>query len=645
MNQALEHHQLWLRSNGKKGIRFTIPPLNELQGGRVLADLSGANLERANLRKAVFRELDLSGICLRGADLEECEFSDCRLDGADLHSAELRHATFGPNTDLSGADLRDADLRDATFDRVSGFSADQLGGADICGASLPDTIDHGRMLDTVNDLIRNAGKQVSACLLFCLFVWVAVGSTTDAMILGNSNSFPLPVINTTIGLVAFYWAVPVALIGLFLHYHLYLQHLWRALAAMPAVLVDGTHLDSCTHPWLPTSLVRTYFPSLGKKHEPLQFANRFVSLGLLWLVVPLTMIGLWIRYWPAHDWFITKLHITVIALALGAGLLLYSLMTDTFRGRLTKSPLWSATGWGALMRSVAFLGVALPVYLGLGHFSWRVMTGRPSDGKPGLVFFAALRCSPHTWDKVLVGRLGWRCSPDITNADICTKPTGWNGSDVSLVRSAFLENRDLSFICGAGAFLAKAKLSGSRLAYGDFSGADLRKADLRKADLRYVRLETADLRQADLESAYLRGAALSGCRMNGASAPGADFSYCCFDKASFTGAFLLVANFSDAYIDRSSFARANLSGARMAHAFLNRTTLRGAILARTDFSGASFASCDLRGVNLSEAIGLTRAQLSRTCKIDRTTRLPAYLRRIDRGEGRQPQDCGKMEHQ
>ena len=49
LNEVLKEHKLWLETEGKEGQR---------------ADLSGANLEDADLRKA-----DLRGACLEYADL------------------------------------------------------------------------------------------------------------------------------------------------------------------------------------------------------------------------------------------------------------------------------------------------------------------------------------------------------------------------------------------------------------------------------------------------------------------------------------------------------------------------------------------------------------------------------------------------
>ena len=68
------------------------------------ADLSGADLRRANLSDANLSGADLSDADLSGADLRRANLSDANLSGADLRRADLSDAN------LSGADLRRADL-------------------------------------------------------------------------------------------------------------------------------------------------------------------------------------------------------------------------------------------------------------------------------------------------------------------------------------------------------------------------------------------------------------------------------------------------------------------------------------------------------------------------------------------------------
>ena len=99
------------------------------QEGGARADLSGADLSDAVLRRADLSGADLSGAVLRRADLRRAD-----LSGADLRRADLRRAVLS-DADLSGADLRRAVLSDAV-----------LSGAVLSGAVLSDAVLSGAVL-------------------------------------------------------------------------------------------------------------------------------------------------------------------------------------------------------------------------------------------------------------------------------------------------------------------------------------------------------------------------------------------------------------------------------------------------------------------------------------------------------------------
>jgi uncharacterized protein YjbI with pentapeptide repeats len=98
------------------------------------ADLSGANLSEADLSKANLSganlsEADLSKADLSGANLSEADLSKANLSGADLSEANLSVA------DLSEANLSEADLSKADLSGANLSEAD-LSGADLSWANL-----------------------------------------------------------------------------------------------------------------------------------------------------------------------------------------------------------------------------------------------------------------------------------------------------------------------------------------------------------------------------------------------------------------------------------------------------------------------------------------------------------------------------
>ncbi|EMA24630.1 pentapeptide repeat-containing protein [Haloarcula argentinensis DSM 12282] len=98
------------------------------------ANLSGADLENADLSSADLRRTNLSGVKfvetdLADADLRNIDFSDTELVGTDLSGADF----FA--TDLSGADLRVADMSNVNL-READLSGADLGGTDLSDANL-----------------------------------------------------------------------------------------------------------------------------------------------------------------------------------------------------------------------------------------------------------------------------------------------------------------------------------------------------------------------------------------------------------------------------------------------------------------------------------------------------------------------------
>ena len=139
------------------------------------ANLSDANLIGANLSGTIFALANLSGADLSGADLSGANLiganlSDANLSRADLSGAGLRLANLS-DADLSGANLSranlneasliDADLRLATVDsanvswaNLSGanFIGADLSGANLSGARLFETIFGGTHLGDAQGL-------------------------------------------------------------------------------------------------------------------------------------------------------------------------------------------------------------------------------------------------------------------------------------------------------------------------------------------------------------------------------------------------------------------------------------------------------------------------------------------------------------
>jgi uncharacterized protein YjbI with pentapeptide repeats len=96
-------------------------------------NLSGANLQNADLEEANLRGANLQGANLQNADLEQANLQDANLQQANLSDADLQEANL-QNANLQNANLRSADLEDANLQGTN------LDGANLQGADLEGTI-------------------------------------------------------------------------------------------------------------------------------------------------------------------------------------------------------------------------------------------------------------------------------------------------------------------------------------------------------------------------------------------------------------------------------------------------------------------------------------------------------------------------
>ena len=103
LKNILDKHLKWLRGE-YGGKRANLSGANLFRANLFRANLSGADLSRANL----------SGANLSGADLFRADLSGANLSGADLSRANLSGADLS-RADLSGADLSGADLSGADY--------------------------------------------------------------------------------------------------------------------------------------------------------------------------------------------------------------------------------------------------------------------------------------------------------------------------------------------------------------------------------------------------------------------------------------------------------------------------------------------------------------------------------------------------
>ena len=136
LGKILDEHELWVESLGQIGNKadLTMADLSRAElGGMLLdrADLGGAQLAGAGLGGVKLRQADLSGADLTNAVLKAADLTGAILAGARLAGADLR------GSELDGADFEAAELGDTkvlnraqlaragTIDDYSGFSFEE----------------------------------------------------------------------------------------------------------------------------------------------------------------------------------------------------------------------------------------------------------------------------------------------------------------------------------------------------------------------------------------------------------------------------------------------------------------------------------------------------------------------------------------
>jgi len=545
--EVLEEHQRWIKSRGKKGKQANLSHANlqkaDLSGANlyradlVEANLQGAVLFKANLQQANLSRANLLGAVLLKASLQGANLSDANLQGAVLLKADLQEANLTSaklqKADLSGADLkgavlikanlreahltrailREANLQDTDFSDATGLLDSQLVGTNLSGARLADSIAKFDGLKQVEEISRNARKIFFLVILGCAYSWLTIATTTDARLVTDSPSSPLPIIHTEIPIAAFYWVAPVMLLTLYFYLHFYLQRLWQGLSRLPAVFPDGRALDERAYPWLLIGLTRSYLSQL-KDHRPsLSRLENFLSTLLAWWIVPATLLLFWLRYLPRHDWMGTALHIGLIAIASAFWVLSRHLTKKTLRLEERPRYTWKRalgdgrTYQGAMLATGIFGLSIIFYYLSLGAINGipdRFLSPTYTVSIPMPLKFTLVVKFPNNgvsevqrWVPRAIELIHYSPFANLTEEDVSLKPPNWTGrhEEISLVKGALLKGRDLRFTNAKRAFLVKADLREA-----DLTGANLAQADLRKANL-----EGADLNRADLRGAILTG--------------------------------------------------------------------------------------------------------------------------------------------
>ena len=518
-------HQSWLDSRGDSGC---------------VADLRYADLAKADLSHKNLSFAKLQNANLRNANLSGSQFITADLSGADLRRANLIEAEF------NGARLKNAVLVDAEY------LGPEFAGSDMTGASLSTDNPAFKPLSAVEEISKNARSIFFVLLLACVYCWLTIATTSDVKLITNSISSRLPIIDTEMPIVPFYFAAPMVLVCVYVYFHFYLGRLWRALALLPAKFPDGRTLDERAYPWLVNAIVRSQYTVLSTDMPRLARLEVLGTTFFAWWAVPLSLIGFWIRYLPRHDWFGTGLHIGFLVISISLAFIFYKSAVNTISRYKTARKNRHTIRFSGFMRYPLWVAICLVIMVILSY-------GAINGVKSKQTNFTDLKVTVPLFFRLI----RYDVFADLRETDVSSKPADFwhikNEEDrINSVKGAILKQFDLRYADMFRAFLAKAilrnaNLEGARLRKTVFQNSDIRGANLNKTDLRGADLRGVDLREASLMDADLTGAHLQDANLGLTLFHGADLNKANLEDADIRCADLM--NAKNLTVDQLSAAK------------------------------------------------------------------------------------------
>jgi uncharacterized protein YjbI with pentapeptide repeats len=574
--EILEQHGDWLDSAGAEGIQADLSRENLEDAELIDARLPDALLNKANLRRA-----DLMLADLRGASLLQADLQDANLLGTQLQRANLQAAI------LTGA---------------TGLQNSQLAGANLFGAVLPETTSPTEGLKYVRQMATRVAWLLFALLSFDGLVWLRILTTRDSQLLTNGPALPFLGLQTEVPFIPFYLFGPVVMVGLYVCFHLYVQHLWDGIAQLPAIFTDGRTQDTCL-PWFARWPAQTQNEWLRNARSPLSFLEAGTSIALLYWITPATMLLFWARYLTLEDLRGSAVHILLAVASIIAAINFPRIVGATFN----PDPPRPVSNMPASRKKIVRLLRGIPIAIGLVLLllSVGIVEGVPhGDASRGASTTPQLK----TWASHLLWCVGYSPYAQLTETNVSTKPPGWSGrdEDLSQVKGASLNRIRLRYAQGYRAFLATARLWEADLRHADLSESDLRDANLRQANLEYTDLDRANLARASLQEADLQNSNLNRSDLHEANLSSAILSGATFMDATLDRANLYHADLRNGLLQRASLKQADLREANLENANLTSANFEGTYL-----SSAKFGNAKLKNANLSQAI-LTDADLHST---------------------------------
>ncbi|QPJ60834.1 MAG: pentapeptide repeat-containing protein [Candidatus Nitronauta litoralis] len=571
------------------------------------ANLSGSNLKEADLTGTVLTQATLAGsdcsqVSLSKATLMATDASECKFDSADLESTTLFNADFS-NSSFVDADLSKAQAEGANFTQTD------LTRADLGSAGMPSTDFTDANLERANlsgTNLKNAQLTQANFFEADLIKTDMTGAVTLGMNIGGANltNAKLPdEVEDFSGLKIIEES----------------SKLLRTLFLMMVSVVAFSLLTiaSTTDVQLLTNSTSFPLPIIGTP----------VSIQQFYLIAPFGIAGLFLYFhlylmkhyrliaklpavfpdgtpfderlfpWMFNTWvkvFYRKLRsqdkvadTLTYGIVVFLGWMLVPTLLLIFMGRYAvnqNSTLSQYQFWLTLSTlTLAYYQLVIleekifRVRLGLQSKAFRLLWGFVV-----FVSSAYLIVIPEYNGKLINPSLSHSLfTADFSRQDVSSRPDNWDPQHPLVgVKGANLEGTTLKGAFGTGAFLAKANLENADLSESDFSDSDFRAANLKNARMVSGNFSLSNFDGATLEKAemtlmtcfycswknvILMNADLTGVRLNDAILDGTDIWHANLQDLDLTAASLVGVDFQSSNMQGTRLKNADVKFAYFAN--------------------------------------------------------------------------------
>lgn len=453
-------------------------------------------------------------------------------------------------------------------------------------------------VERVEALTRTARVTWLGLLSYLAFVGVTLMGVQDADFFIKERETTLPLVGVSVPTNLFFYIAPTLGAMLYIHMHLYLLKLWKALGELPSD--PDRPVGEKIPPWIVSDMALAQ--RTGASHAyPLRSLARWMAVLSIFAAGPAVLAAFWWQSMPKHDEVLTILACGVPLFA--------SVLTGWESWRALRRggaeawhmPLNTLVGWSIGLAWLSVIGLLITK----GGITDRFL--KPAQLQ-GVVFVE----TPQSWlpydEAEQAFRREWCADQGIPPLACGPGPLARDDEGDRVEEPEFLpqqrrhwcrtlidkvssEKECTAIFAELDEWYQRNWRKARKNAIKALPARVLSGDDLRKADLRGARLEGTNLSEARLEGADLRWARMEGANLDEARLEGADLKHARMERAVLIKARMKVADLrwtrmEEAVLIEAWMEEADLRGARMEGTNLFRARMEGAVLSEEQMEGA-----------------------------------------------------------